>query len=667
MSINAWKWAALLGGLVVAPAWAQVIPVEDFSKDYEFSDVSISPDGKYVAMGVPAANGTETQLQIVPLDGSASVQALRFTKQQHVTDIVWASDEQIVVSRAEKEPLREQLVSRGELMSSDIRGKNQEVLFAYIPDDGIRAGRRKDQGFAEVDMVLRNEPGSLLVNFTCWRSVCGEENPTVIYKVDARTGSRKEVERSPQPAVFWYDRTGRARLRKTTDKEDNPVLFYRPTAASDWESVPKTLAGFTFGGVSFEADGNTAYGVISDNREPGKMYRVDFASGTRTLLAGRDDVQIGQVLRAGRDGVPFGVTYDADKPSVRYFDNGSEWAKLHSGLLKAFSGKMITLVDFSGDNRKVLFGAWSDRVPPAYYVLDRDTNKVQMIGEVAPWFKAESMATTRPIEFTAPDGLKLFGFYTSRSNAAGPQPMVVVPHGGPYGVYDSWGFDRDAQFLASRGYAVLQINFRGSGGRGDKFEKLGYREWGGKMMDDIAAGVRWTVENKLADANRICIYGSSFGGYAALMNPIRYPDLYKCAIGYVGVYDLKVMHEEGDITERKAGRRYLDRVLGNDEATLIANSPARNVAKIKVPVMLVQGKLDRRVPMDQFNALESSFKKAGVPVETMVVSGEGHGFVKPENITELNKRVAAFLDRHIGPGTAAAPASTSPPVAQTQN
>src|SRR5690606_33960641 len=155
-----------------------------------------------------------------------------------------------------------------------------------------------------------------------------------------------------------------------------------------------------------------------------------------------------------------------------------------------------------------------------------------------------------------------------------PRPMVVMPHGGPHGVHDSWGFNADAQFLASRGYAVLQVNYRGSGGRGRGFLTSGYREWGGKMQDDIADGVRWAIAQKLADPERICTYGASYGGYAAMMQPIRYPDLYKCAIGYVGVYDLEVFRQEGDITDRESGRRYIDRVIGSDPESPRARATA---------------------------------------------------------------------------------------------
>lgn len=647
MYLKGLKWATLLGGLVSGSVWAQTIPVEDFAKPFEFSDIALSPDGKHVAMAVPAKDGLETQLQIIPLDGQGGVQALRFIKQQHVHDIVWSADDQVVVSRAEREPMIEAPVSRGELWSSDIRGKNQEALFAYIPDSGTVAGRRKDQGFADVRMVLDKEPGFVLVTFTCWPGVCGEESPTVIYKVDTRSGTRKEVERSDKRAAFYFDRNGRARGRVTWDDKDEPELFYRPTPDSEWKPIPKQMAGYNMSMFGFEADNNTAYAQISDNGEPYKLYKLDLASGKRTLLHGRDDADVGSVMIGGYQGVPFGVTYDADKPSVRYIDNNSEWAKLHSGLLKAFPGQMVSLRTFSRDNRKVLFNTWSDRNPGAFYVLDRDTNKVQLIGELAPWFKQEQLAPVRPIEFTSRDGHKLFGFYTAKAGATGPQPLIVMPHGGPYGVADSWGFERDAQFLASRGYAVLQVNFRGSGGRGKNFEWSGYREWGGKLIDDVADGVKWTIDNKLANPERVCIYGASYGGYSALMSPIRYSGMYKCAIGYVGVYDLKALHQRDGQNGSKRSRRFWERTVGSDEAKLIATSPAYNVEKIRIPVFLVQGRVDKTVPMEQFNSLKNAFQKQGTPVETLVVSGEGHGFVKPENIADLYRKMEVFLDKNM--------------------
>jgi len=637
---------AALALALCAPAMAQIIPVEDFTKRPEAWEVSLSPSGNHVALAVPIADGMETQLQIVEL-ATGKTQVLRFARQQHVTGIVWTADDRVVVSRAKMEPLKALPYSLGELMASDIHGKSQEVLFAYVPDDGARSGRRKDEGFASVAKVL-DEPGMMLVDFTAWPTNKGDEDlTTTIYRVDTRTGTRQMVEQTRETATFMFDHAGRARLKITRGDNDDPVLMYRPDAGNEWKPVPKTLAGYDMKLVYVEPDNNTGYARITDKGEPEQLYRVDLAKGSRELLAGRNDVDIAGLLYAGHDNKPFGVIYDAAKPSVQYLDPGSEWAKLHAGLLKSFPGQMVSFIDWSRNDNKLLIKTWGDRNPGTYYVMDRSSNQLRLIIESRPWLKAASLSPITPISFQTHDGLTLYGLYTAPIGG-GARPMVVMPHGGPHGPYDSWSYDSDAQFLASRGYAVLQVNYRGSGGRGENFMRSGYREWGGKMQDDLADGVKWAIDSKLADPTKICVYGASYGGYAALMQPIRYPDLYQCAIGYVGVYDLQVMKKEGDITDRASGRRYLDRVLGTDEALLKAWSPAQNVDKIKVPVFLVQGTVDRRVPMEQFDALKDAFKTAGVSIETLVVPGEGHGFYKPENRAELYRRLEAFLDNHIG-------------------
>ncbi len=640
----------LAAAILIAPitqAAAQTLPARDFARHAGTYSVSLSPAGNFVAVSTPNEDNTETTLHVIKLDGTGDTQILRFGKQQHVSDVMWSDDEQLVVSRAKLKPLKALPESYGELMTTNVKGHNQDTLFAWNDDSVSKRGRRKDQGFAYVAKVLRQEPGKIIVGFTCWESVCGEEPPTTIYKVDTLTGHREQVEHVDEPAGFDFDKNGRARIMTTNSADDQPVLQYRPTADSEWKPMPKSLAGRTVGRTWFAPDNNTVYAVVSDHGEPGQLYKLDLAAGTRQKLLGRDDVEISGFMYEGYGGAPFAVIYDADKPSIQYLDQKSEWAQLHLAILKQFPGQMATILNASRDGQKVLFSVWSDRHPAAWYVFDRQAKQVQLIAESEPWIKPSQMASTRPVAFTSRDGKQLFGFYTAKGD--GLHPMVVMPHGGPYGPYDSWGYDPEVQFLANRGYGVLQVNFRGSGGRGFKFETDGYREWGGKIQDDIADGVKWAIDQKLADPDRICTYGASFGGYSALMNPIRNPGLYKCAVGYVGVYDLTVMQTAGDIQERKSGRRYISRVLGDDESVLIANSPARQVDKIKLPVMLVAGKDDRRVPMAQFNALTNAFDAAGTPVETLVIDGEGHGFYKTEHKVRLYKMLASFLDKYIGP------------------
>ena len=226
---------------------------------------------------------------------------------------------------------------------------------------------------------------------------------------------------------------------------------------------------------------------------------------------------------------------------------------------------------------------------------------------------------------------------------------MLLPHGGPHGPYDSIAnIDssvRDAKVLAAHGYAVLQPNFRGSGGYGLSFEKAGFRNWGTTMIDDMTDGTMYLVDKGIVDKDRMCVYGASYGGYAALQNVIREPDLYQCTIGFVGVYDLDMMFEKGDIPQNDAGINYLNQVLPKGENRDF-QSPIKNTDKIKVPVFIVQGEEDVRVPKEHAFALREKLEARNHPYQWMMKSGEGHGFYKPENNVELWQEMIKFLDKH---------------------
>lgn len=637
--------AAIAAWLLVSNAHAQTIPAEDFARRAEAWEVSLSPSGDQVALAVPTKDGKETRLEVVDLATGKS-QILRFGKQQHVSNIIWSDDDQLVASRAEMVPLKARPVSQGELYTTDVKGKNQDVLFGFVPDMETRRGKRKDHGVSSIAMVLHKEPGMALVDFTCWD--CGEEPDTVIFKVDTRTGERKEIERSDGLASFQFDQSGEARLRTTWNDNDEPMLYYRREKGDAWTSLPKSIAGRTITAARFATDNNTVYALVTDALEPSQAYRIDLRAGTRVKLAGNPDVEVSGFMYEGMDGIPFGVTYDAAKPALQYTDPNSEWAQLHAGLMKSFPGEMLSFRGFSRDGNKVLFSVWSDRDIGSYYIYDRTTKKAQNIIDYMPWLKPAAMAPTRPIEFTSRDGQKLFGLYTA--NGPGPKPMIVMAHGGPYGIYDTWGFDNQAQFLASRGYAVLQVNYRGSGGRGEAFERSGWKGWGTTLQNDITDGVRWAIDQKLADPQRICTFGASFGGYTALIQPILNPGMYKCAIGYVGVYDLPLMRKtDKNMGQSKRGLRFFDRTLGTDMDALAKVSPAQRAGEINVPVMLVHGGSDHTADLNQYKAMNAALNAAGHPAETFLVPGEGHGFVLPENVSELYRRMEAFLAKNIGP------------------
>ena len=632
--------------LMCAPVFAQTIPAGDFAKRPEAWDVSLSPSGKYVALAVPTPDGMETRLEVLDLATGKS-QIMRFGKQQHVSDIEWTADDQLVVSRAKLEPLKARPVTMGELYTTDVKAKNQDVLFGFVPDAETKRGKRKDRGWSVLAKVLNNEPGMALVNFYCWD--CGEEPDTVIFKVDTRTGVRNEIERADGRAIFEFDQTGEPRLRTTWDENDDPVLFYRREKGSNWIPLPKSIAGRTIYGSRFADDNNTVFALVTDALEPAQAYRIDLKAGTRTKLAGRDDIAVSNFMYEGLGGRPFAVTYNAAKPALEYVDPGSEWATLHAGLMKSFPGQMVSFTSFSRDGNKVLFYVWSDRDVGSYYLYDRTTRQAQKIVDYKPWLKPDAMAQTKPIEYTNRAGQKLYGFYTAKGT--GPKPMIVMAHGGPYYVHDTWGFDNQVQFLASRGYAVLQVNYRGSDGRGEAFERSGWKGWGTTLQDDITDGVRWAIEQKLADPKRICTFGGSFGGYTALIQPILNPGMYKCAIGYVGVYDLPLMRKtDKNMGMSKSDLRFYDRTLGTDMDALAKVSPVQRASELTIPVLLVHGGDDKTADLNQYKAMAAALRGSGHPPETFLVPGEGHGFVKPENVTEFYKRMEAFLDKNIGPG-----------------
>jgi dipeptidyl aminopeptidase/acylaminoacyl peptidase len=258
------------------------------------------------------------------------------------------------------------------------------------------------------------------------------------------------------------------------------------------------------------------------------------------------------------------------------------------------------------------------------------------------------VAEVKPVSFKARDGLDIQGYLTVPvGSEARNSPLIVYIHGGPYNINDTWGFDQDAQILAAHGYAVLQVNYRGSGNHGRAFVQAGRREWGGKMQDDITDATKWAIQQGIADPTRICLFGASYGGYASLMGVAKEPALYRCAAGYVGVYDLPTMHSDGDIRDSGSGKTYINEWIGPKQ-DVASVSPTRLADRIKVPVFLAAGGEDERAPIQHTEVMEKALRKAGVPVEAVYYPTEGHGFYKLENEREFYGKLLSFFHRHLG-------------------
>jgi dipeptidyl aminopeptidase/acylaminoacyl peptidase len=321
-------------------------------------------------------------------------------------------------------------------------------------------------------------------------------------------------------------------------------------------------------------------------------------------------------------------------------------------LIKAFPGQIPIIVSASHDGTRAIVFVRSDVNPGDYYLLDPQAMSLDHLFSASRWIDPARMHAKESFVLEARDGVRLHG-YVTRPGGPGPYPLVVLPHGGPHGVRDDWNYDWEVQLLANRGYAVLQVNFRGSGGFGEDFESSGFHEWGGRMQDDITDATRWAIASKLAAPDRICIFGASYGGYAALMGAVREPDLYRCAIGYAGIYDLALMSSTGDVRRSRSGRAYLDLALGHDAARLEERSPASRASEIRIPVLLIHGKQDWRADFDQAKAMKAALESRHKPYQWMELRGEGHGVYDEETRREVYERILEFLGRHLQTGAAA--------------
>jgi dienelactone hydrolase len=347
-----------------------------------------------------------------------------------------------------------------------------------------------------------------------------------------------------------------------------------------------------------------------------------------------------------------GVCYTADAYVCEFKDPGL--SADYKAARASFDGeRSLTPLSMSDDGRYWLFGVQGPTEPGSYYVFDRRTHRMTLAANRHPDLPSSKLGPAQAFTYKARDGLEIRAYLTRPPKApAGPLPLIVMPHGGPE-ARDSLGFDVWAQILATRGYLVVQPNFRGSSGFGRKFVEAGYGQWGAKMQDDITDAVMSLVKSGQADVNRICIFGASFGGYAALYGASQTPGLYKCAASFAGVSDLKALVEWEHHTKGHEDRyAYASRAIGNpakDAARLAATSPINRIEKMSIPVLMIHGELDRSVPVEQSQAMERAMRKAKKDVRLVVFPGEGHADWSPRDEQAALTEVAGFIEAQIAP------------------
>ena len=622
---------ALAAMVSLAMAWgaaaAREVPIADFFKDPEFSALALSPDGRHMAITVPQAD--RTVLAVLTTADKKIVGKWDWGPNRHFRNAMWANNERLLFRVGVKLGQFDFETGKADMYASNIDGTKR----IDIPNGNT---------YGIVDMTP-SDPRSILVA----RGL----GQTFLFKLDVYTGETRTVVQSPvDGGTFLVDHEGKPRYSFGFMEDGRQVTYRRD--GERWTLVHESeRGGATFKPIGFTADNKRIYAEKGENGKAESIVLLDPATKQETVVSSNGTVS------------PIAYIWSTDRTTllaVRYADGIPYWdwvapehpeTKVYAGLSKAFPGKAVTFLDNTDDGRFVALRVYSDKDPGQAYLFDRQTGKAQFLAANMDWIKPEEMGEMKPVAVTARDGMVIHGYVTLPPGSDGRNlPLIVHPHGGPHGPRDYWGFNPEVQFFANRGYAVLQMNFRGSGGYGNAFERAGYRKWGTAMQDDLTDSVKYVVEQGIADPNRVCIYGASYGGYAALMSPVREPDLYRCTVGYVGVYSLPMMFNKGDIPESDFGRYFQRDILPTGEAELQANSPAYQVEHIKAPIMLVHGAKDQRVPIAQMHFLVDRLKKAGkAPEDVVVEDKEAHGFRDLQNQVDLYTRMQAFFDRHIGP------------------
>jgi len=547
----------------------------------------------------------------------------------------WKTDRRLLLGVYNSVQFHQRLVTESFLIGVDADGANMKELLSP------RQGRMINFNTDNVVDFLENDPSHVMVTVDTT-----DYFPDVI-SVDVNTGERSTVMDSTRRIMRWLtDAQGRPRMGLTV-MDRKPAYLYRPESSSDFIKLEGSdIIGDTgFAPLSFSDKPNVIY--VSSNHETGRncIYLYD-VEGKKIVdrYACRDNTDIGGLLFNHKHVI--GYVYSDDEPHPVYTD--PDWSHDFQAISRKFPSANVALIDRTANGHRELVSIVEPGRPASVYVLDRTPGQpttLNPLGDERPYIPEDSIAPVKAIDYRARDGLQIHGYLTMPlGKTNGPIPFVVLPHGGPY-ARDYLGFDYIAQMFASRGYGVLQPNFRGSTGYGNDFLLAGFREWGRKMQDDITDATKWLIDQKLADPARICIVGWSYGGYAALMGAIREPSLYKCAASMAGPTDLRhVQPGSGQLLSNVAVP-----VLNGDRSLIDQNSPAKNADKIMIPILLAHGQQDVNVSIGDSLEMEKALKSAGKSVDTIYFSSDDHFLFREGDRIAFLKKLEEFVRTNLGP------------------
>ena len=629
------------GGHVEVPTEGPTI--EDFLARPRFVALKISPDGRHFAATVPQEG--RTSLVILARDNLAVTARVDVQSGQHISAIDWANDRQVVYSRHHQDGSMAPALGAGGLYKVSV--------------DGSDAGQVGQANVALLDTLPEDDSHVLVYGLM---SVPGSP----IVRMDLDTG---EAESWPLSApgggnffTYFNDNAGQVRFADGSDRAAGQQRLFVNDPDPDWRPGRKPSnrrwhrvnfedeTGEFWDFIGFSGDNLTAYFHLRKSGIGAGVVAYELASRHRRQVLPPNVATTGRTLRSPRDrGVVALQGFDG-KPILHVIASADPYVATLDALAQRFPGAYVTPTSFTRDGRFGVVLVESDVQAAAHYLLDTATGAVERIAERNDGLDPSRMSPMQAIRFQASDGLALDGWLTRPASRNGqPAPLVIMPHDGQMAGegQSRWGYDPEVQWLASRGYAVLQLSGRGSDHRGEALGAPGKQQLGSRAQDDLTDGARWALGQGVTKAGHVCLYGHGDGAHAAMMGLVREPTLYACGIAHAGNYDLVAKNE---CTASRSTCRYINEQLGLDGVDLKAQSPTLLASRITAPVLLGGGARDRIARPAQPRALHAALKAAGVPVEMVIYPGEAHGLYRDENRLDWARRVLAHLDKTIGDG-----------------
>ncbi len=600
-----------------------LIPMEDFFKNAESAAFAISPDGSKLAF----VRSWERRMNVYVREiATGKEKRITSATERDIAGFFWKGNDKIVYA---------QDAGGDENFHVYITDVNGSEVRDLTPFEKVRAGIIDD---------LEDDPNHMLIDMN-------KRNPEVfdVYRCDINTGELVQIAENPGGIIGWMtDHDGKLRAAIDTDGV-NTSFLYRSNEDETFRVLKTTNFKETFEPAIFAYDNKTMY--IESNLSSDKTAIYTFDPEENKVLDfvfSHDEVDVGSIMHSKKRKKITGVTFTTDKRHYKFFDPDRE--ELQKAIDSFFPNYEAVVSDMDDDERRVIVRTYSDKTRGAYYLYDRKDNSISKLAELSSWLKEEQMAPMKSITYKSRDGLTIHGYLTTPAGVEAKNlPLVVIPHGGP-SARDVWGFDSEAQFLANRGLAVLQVNFRGSTGYGKSFWQAGFKQWGRKMQDDVTDGVLWAVEKGIADKDRLAIYGGSYGGYASLAGATFTPDLYACAVSYVGPSNIFTLLE----TIPPYWKPFIEmeyEEIGDpvkDKELLEAISPVFHAENIKIPLFVAQGANDPRVNKAESDQIVEAVRKAGKEVIYMVKDNEGHGFHNEENRFDFYRQMEEFFKKYLG-------------------